>query len=338
VRILFLGLEGGTTKQRANALRRLGHDVTHIEPEKFVPQGLARKIHYNAGGLLIQNHVKRTILSQIGDQAFELVWVDRGRYIGPGLIKEFKRRNAFVANHSGDDPFSYRDRLSWSLFKLAVRQYDYLLVVREENVAEAKRFGVKRVERVWRAADEVAHRPREFTEEQLAPWLGDVVFVGTNMDRRGEFMKQLLDLKVPLSITGDRWQVSPQWPFLKDVWRGVSTKTDDDYAAAILGAKVSLGLLSGGNRDLHTMRSVEIPYMGGLFCAERTSEHDQLYVDGKEAIFWSTPEECAEKSMLLINDPGLRQEIARNGQARALANGLTNENLFRAALAKFNLS
>ena len=61
----------------------------------------------------------------------------------------------------------------------------------------------------------------------------------------------------------------------------------DDYLKAIQLAKVSLGLLSKGNRDLHTTRTFEIPYCGGLLCAERTSEHLQLYQEDVEAVYWS---------------------------------------------------
>ena len=39
-----------------------------------------------------------------------------------------------------------------------------------------------------------------------------------------------------------------------------------------------LGLLSKGNRDLQTTRSLENPYAGGPLCAQRTSERLALYV------------------------------------------------------------
>jgi spore maturation protein CgeB len=88
---------------------------------------------------------------------------------------------------------------------------------------------------------------------------------------------------------------------------------------------VSLGLLSKGNRDLTTQRSFEIPYLGGVLCAERTSEHVALYREDFEAVFWSTPEECAEKCMQLLRDEQRRERLAINGRHRCLRNGTTNE-------------
>jgi spore maturation protein CgeB len=97
------------------------------------------------------------------------------------------------------------------------------------------------------------------------------------------------------------------------------------YAVAIQSAKVNLGLLSRGNRDLHTQRSFEIPSLGGLFCAERTEEHLLLYEENKKAVFWSNAEECAAKCRALLADEAWRRSVAKKGHLRYLKNGWTNE-------------
>lgn len=99
------------------------------------------------------------------------------------------------------------------------------------------------------------------------------------------------------------------------------------YASAIAAAKISLGLLSKGNRDLHTRRSVEIPSIGGLLCAERTSEHLALYDEGTEAVFWNDAAECAAQCHRLLADDDLRASISKRGHHRALRNNLFNEPL-----------
>jgi spore maturation protein CgeB len=84
-------------------------------------------------------------------------------------------------------------------------------------------------------------------------------------------------------------------------------------------------LLSKGNRDLHTQRSLEIPSLGGLLCAERTAEHLALYDEGKEAVFWQDAEECAEVCNRLLENETLRLEIAQRGLERAWRNNHFNE-------------
>ena len=171
----------------------------------------------------------------------------------------------------------------------------------------------------------MAHAPRELGAEQHRRFASEVVFVGTWMPERGPFMAELIRYGVPLSIWGNRWQKAPEWLQLAPHWRGPGLDTDDDYAAAILAAKISLGLVAKNVHDQHTTRSMEIPALGGLFCAERTREHLALYEEGREAVFWSDAAECAKQCMALLADEPRRKAIAAAGHARALRNGHYNE-------------
>jgi spore maturation protein CgeB len=144
------------------------------------------------------------------------------------------------------------------------------------------------------------------------------------MPERGPFLRELMQAGVPLAMYGNSWQKAPEWPQLQGVWQGPAIY-GDDYLKAIQLAKISLGLLSKGNRDLHTTRTFEIPYCGGLLCAERTSEHLQLYQEDVEAVYWGDVQECIEKCRYLLNNAKMRQEIAENGRRRCLRNGIFNE-------------
>ncbi len=141
-------------------------------------------------------------------------------------------------------------------YRQSVPLYSLLVVVRNENVTEAKQAGARQVMQVWRSADEIAHTPRKLTHAEQQRYASDVAFIGTWMPERGPFMVELIRHSVPLSIWGDNWQKSPEWPLLKTCWRGPGLYDDQVYSAAILGAKICLGLLSKGNRDLHTQRSL----------------------------------------------------------------------------------
>ena len=268
------------------------------------------------------------LVEAVGQSQPDLVWVDQGEWLGPRIVRAIRERcgpSVPIVNYTVDDPFGGRDVRRFAGYLRAVPEYDLLAVVRAENVAEAHDRGARAVMQVWRSADEVAHAPRELSAEQRRRFAGEVVFVGTWMPERGPFMTELIRYGVPLSIRGDRWQKAPEWPQLAPYWRGPGLDTDDDYAAAILAAKVNLGLLSKGNRDLHTTRSLEIPALGGLFCAERTSEHRALYEEGREAVFWRDAAECADQCKALLADEPRRKAIAAAGHARALRNGHYNE-------------
>ncbi len=268
----------------------------------------------------------KRLLQMLQKTSPELIWVDQGGWIGRGVIRGIRQQLGVpIVNYMLDDPFGGRDGRRFSAYLRAVPEYDLLAVVRQENIAEAYARGAQKVLRVWRSADEVAHAPRELSAEQRKRFASDVVFVGTWMPERSPFMAELIRRGVPLSIWGNRWQKAPEWPQLAPHWRGPGLDNDEDYAAAILAAKINLGLLSKGNRDLHTTRSLEIPALGGLFCAERTCEHLELYEEGREAVFWEDAAECAEQCLTLLADEARRKAIAAAGHARALRNQYYNE-------------
>lgn len=326
--ILYLGGESGTAGHRAGALRRLGHTVHSVDVDLLVPQGgLSARLHWETGGVLCEKSITAQVLAGLGETKFDLTWVDSGRNVGPALVRELQRRYGPILSYNVDDPYGWRDRFAWSLYKKAVPAYDLVVVVREENVAEARALGAKKALRVYRSADEVAHAPRALTDEDQARWDSQVVFVGTYFPERGPFMAELIRRGVPLTIYGDRWEKAKDWPLIQKVWKGPGTTRDDDYAKAIQCAQVSLGLLSKGNRDLHTTRSLEVPSLGTVFCAERTSEHQHLYCEGEEAVFWSDAAECADACLKLLANDGLRREIARRGRERCLRNGTMNEQI-----------
>jgi spore maturation protein CgeB len=326
MKILYLGVVAGTSLHRKTALERLGHKVRMIDPEANLPRDYLRaKLRYESGALLSERFVAKDVLSQLGNESYDLVWVDHGRCVGPALIQGLQRRAGAVLNLNVDDPYGWRDRLSWLLYRKAVRHYDLVVVVRKPNLEEARALGARNTMWVWRAADEVAHAPRTPTAEERERYASEVVFVGTYFPERGPFFAELIERGVPLAIYGDHWQKAREWPLLEHCWRGPSSKNDDEYALMLQCSKVALGMLSKGNRDLHTTRTAEVPHLGAAFCAERTPEHDALYLDGKEALFWDDAAECAHQCRVLLADAALRRSVAAAGRARCLANGTLNE-------------
>jgi hypothetical protein len=200
--------------------------------------------------------------------------------------------------------------------------YDLLAVVREINVSEAYALGARKVLRVFMSVDEL-DGPRPLTPQDKVRFEHEVLFIGTWMPERGPFLSQLVQAGVPLAMYGNDWQKAREWQILQASWKGPAIY-GDDYIKALQLAKVSLGLLSQGNRDLHTTRTFEIPYAGGLFCAERTSEHLQLYQEDVEAVYWSNVQECIGKCQELLGDEARRRAIAENGRRRCIRNGIFN--------------
>lgn len=342
MRILYLGESGcgSTSFHRANALKRLGHDVTVFDPYQYVNSKLFKKLsilfHYRTGYRFLQRDMCtwiKYVLEKKSD--YDLIWVNNCELFGFKVVTELKKIGVPVVLYINDDPTGGRDGRRFDSLIKAIPLYSVCAVVRELNIDEFHDLGAPKTIRVWMSYDEVIHSPYEDPENIPNEFRSDVVFVGTWMRHEGrdKFLLNLIKRGVPISIWGDRWHKSLLWHDLKPFIRGEAL-SGRDYVAALQGAKVCLGMLSKGNRDLHTRRSVEIPYVGGVLCAERTAEHQILYNEGEEALFWSSEEECAAQCLRLLNDTDFRESLRLAGRKRVIANRLGNEDICRLILDK----
>ncbi len=330
MRILYIGekSEHSTSAHRAAALRRLGHTVTHVDPRSPLPAtkligGLSVRLGFGVLSPLIYPPLIRQVLRG----GFDIAWVNGGAEIGPLIYRLLKQKGMRIVSYNNDDPFGGRDGRKWDLYRRSLRYHDLTIVVREPNVAEALSCGARQVHRVYMSYDPIAHAPADLTATERERWSSDVCFVGSWMPERGPFLGRLLELGVPLSLYGERWEKAPEWPRLRRAWRGPGI-FGRDYVAAVQTAKVALGLLSVGNRDLHTQRSTEIPFIrGGLFCAQRTGEHQLMYRDGVEALYWSTPDECAAQCARALTDETFRTKVVEAAHRRLRELRLSNDEI-----------
>jgi hypothetical protein len=325
-KVLYLGALTGTSLNRLRALQELCPSVIAIDPRRQLPESKwIDRIIWHLSPKLLAPLVAIKISRKTADQSFDLVFVDSGSLVTKKLLTKLKRPDTKLVNYNHDDPFGSRDWRRFSEYRRSVPAYDLIVVVRRENIQEAKNHGAKKVLFQFRVADDTAHSPIKLTEADEERWASEVAFIGTWMPGRGEFLYQLIKLGVPISVYGSGWSKSSYWNQIKHTHRADHLDTED-YRKAIQAAKICLGLLSHANRDKHTTRSIEIPMLGGLLCAENTDEHRSLYNEGEEAVFWQTPEECANKCLSLLDDKAKIAQIKQNGRARAIRNALTTKN------------
>lgn len=337
--ILYFGdsSPGSSSAHRANALIRIGHHVTLCDPYKEFHKSLGTKllevIHHRTGYRFLNSKVSRWVAQTVSGQKPDLIWVNSGELFGPDSLKILKRIACPIVLYINDDPMGGRDGRRFDSLIKSLKYYDFCAVMRELNVSEFKEKGVKKVLRVHMSYDEVAHRPFEKESDLPEKYRSEVAFIGTWMrrEKRDEFILALIRQGIPVSIWGDRWQKSPFFAELKPFWRGRALY-GRDYVAAMQGAKICLGLLSKGNRDLHTTRSLETPYAGGLLCAERTSEHQEMFKEGVEAVFWSSVDECAQLCKELLANDEKRENIRLAGMRRVREIKAGNEDVCRSIL------
>ena len=277
---------------------------------------LMSRVHYNTGYRLIQSAVKLLIDDKAeAISASELVWVDSGELLGRSAVQKIGALGPRTVLFNADDPTGKRDGARFDSLVAALPFYDLCVTVRDETMREFQALGANAI-KSWRGCDEVVHAPPDADEIERAGYPGGITFVGTWIrgENRDKILHDLIKAGLPVTIWGDRWSRSKYWPVLRQAWKGGGLR-DRNYTLAIASADACLGFLSKGNRDQHTRRSLEAPYIGSVLIAERTPEHQEMFVEGEEALFWDGPEECISACLKILNDKAerdnMRAEIGR---------------------------
>lgn len=320
MKVLYVGASGGQSSLMQKAMQRRGHQVFAVDP--YAVLGTSRLLTswtWHTGAAGTAGWATQFIKAQVGGQQFDVAFVDNGEMISAEAVQFLATRAGKVALFNRDNPFVPRDGRRWRHLLQALPFYDLFVTPRTSTAERAPGFGARAVLRVNFFADEELHQPVPVSGEELKLYGSPVSFVGTWFPERGPFIETLLRCGVPLKVVGAHWQKAANYVAFRHV-HVPGYLRPSDYTAAVRCARIALCLLSKGNKDVQTSRSTEIPAMGVVLCAERTDEHQAMYREGEEAIFWTTAEECAAICLALLSDPERLERIAAAGRQRALTN------------------
>jgi spore maturation protein CgeB len=321
---------------RTNALKRMGNNVLTADPKNILFNNLfLNKIgfDYFTGYKFIQNRINDWI--EVQRQLFEkfkpdLICIDSGEFFGVKSVKKLKLLNCPVILLNNDDPSGDRDNNRFYSLRKAIPFYNYCFVVREHSVKEFKKLGCLNTFLFTRGYDELMHQKFDDKKKINNYYISDISFLGTWMrnENRDNFIYSLIKSGLNVSIWGSRWHKSNLWNKIKPFYKGGSIY-GKEYVSAIQGSKISLGFLSNCNRDQITGRSYEIPYAGGLLCAQRTQKHLKIFKEGYEAFFWSDVNECISICRKLLADNELINKTKIAGYNKIISGSFGNEKVLQ---------
>jgi hypothetical protein len=190
-------------------------------------------------------------------------------------------------------------------------------------VQEAVRAGVPRVNVLMSYYLPWLDYPRNLPLIERKRWGCDVVFAGHfENDLRSECIARVVQRGVDLRLYGakNRWKRAIPKDILTKVG-SVSLVLGEDYRKALCGAKIAAVFYSKWNRDEYTRRSFEIPACGVFMLSERTKTMKKLFEEGKEAEYFSCPEEFVDKVRFYLRRAEARNRIATAGYHRVVGSG-----------------
>jgi len=336
-RLLYVGdlSAGATAAMRLHALESLGYRATRIDTSTrgFTPwrqpvQYLAIKIHRPLDVRGANAAIRALAPSH------DVLWIDKGVTIRPETLRDVRVAcpNLRIIGYSPDDMMN-RNMASRS-FPKTLRWYDAYLTTKSFNVSELEAYGCPLVVFVQNAYDPAVHRPLPADYEAIS-WIANVGFIGTYEPDRARLLAEVAAAGIPVTIHGNDWGRLKRQAVAGLTFHG--PVIDDDYARTIRATRINLAFLRKSNRDLQTTRSVEIPACGGFMLAERTVEHQALFEEDVEAVYFEGLDELIRKLRTYLADEAARRRIADAGLARCLREDYSYAGEFRRILPRLGL-
>lgn len=330
MQVLYVGDMGEVSLSlyRSWALSRLGHTVSTFDTRSYLDSGgrLIRALRYRTLLGSAVARANRLMLEQARDERPDVVVIDKGLLFSARTLQTLNTLGCLTVNCTMDNPFGPRGDPGWRLFRQAVPHYRLHLVQRDSNFGDYRAAGAQDVQMLRTAYEPTIHFPPPEGWSD-ADRLHDVVFIGTPYDQRGKFM---LDLWRDNGIAPRIWGAPKWWSAVLppdarqallqggELWIG-------DYRETIWRSRFCIAFVTHSNVDEVAQKSFEIAGCGGLLLAEDTPGHRAHFAADEEAVFFSSPADCAEKVRRLLNDEAARTRIAAAGRRRAVESGYSND-------------
>lgn len=210
-----------------------------------------------------------------------------------------------TANFLTDDPWNPHHHAPW--FMRALPCYDHVFTPRQANRTDLEGLKGPQIHYLpFAYAPEIHHPPDPMIEEESRNWNSEVLFIGGADDERAYLVRSLKTAGFGSSLWGGYWD---RYQDLKTHAKGHADPIA--FRKLVANAAVNLCLVRRANRDGHSMRSFELPAVGGCMLVEDTTEHREIFGKEGECVrFFNSPIDLVQQAQRLLPDPLERQRLA----------------------------
>jgi hypothetical protein len=341
-RILYVAplTRGATSLNRFRALERLQQDLIPFDLAKFDSKSkIVSALRYRLPVGPLVAKVNAALLETVRNQRPTVVWFDRPTVFTPETVRAVKASGALTVCFNMDNPFGPRNDGCWHQFYKIYRLIDLHCLFRKADVSRYQGWGLNYIETQFSYDPVLQFAPppdwcdRDRTRE--------VSYIGHPHEERPQFLRTLIDTnKLPVVISGNGWQkviVGEERQRLTrfgNLQDASGLLKEADYREAIWKSKINLSFVTHLNEDDVAHKSFEIAACRGFLLALRSPGHEAAFQEGREAEFFSSVEECAEKINYYLAHPAEREQIALRGWERAMRSGYDNDTQLSRILAR----
>ena len=320
MRVLSIGelWEGGTCLERARVLAAVGWNVVQFDTTPYkrggnrIRAGLQHRLLW---GPDVARFNRDVLQAARAAGRLDVVWVDKGRWLHANVLDELKRLTGAVAVHYTPDPaFTVHNSRH---FDASVPLYDLCITNKRYELETYRSKGAREVLFTWQGIDDRFERIADCGRIDSRPV--DVVFVGHAEPHYVTTLESVRSVTENLRVHGPGWErIARRRP----AWQGIAAEPvwADAFPATLARGRIGMGLLSKLCPDAFTTRSFEVPAAGAMLLAERTADHQELFQEDREAVFFDSADELRDKLRYYLSREAIRRRIAEAGRARVLAN------------------
>jgi spore maturation protein CgeB len=321
MKILLIGLFQYSTCEAAwaRALRELGHEVIEISSYSSFSGLFGRFQNRFQLGPAIKAFNNK-VIACASDNKPEVVLAYRSLSLLPATLISLRKilPSAMFVSYQNDNIFGALSNKSyWRHFKASIPYYDLQLVFRSSDEIRYMHLGAKRTYVLMHHFIPWLHKARTSTDS----FIYDIGFYGhAEPDYRIDCIEALSRIgDYRIAIKGQYWKkygshLSSQIKMGEPIF-------DDFYAQHLRQTRICLGFTSTWNCDEYTTRHFEIPACGSMLLAPRTNVAMSLYREDREACFFDSHVDLAEKARYYLKNEEIRQSIADAGKMRAQLSG-----------------
>ncbi|TRZ44994.1 CgeB family protein [Robertkochia solimangrovi] len=336
MKILYIGQYGyGTTsRMRGEVLKDILNPKDFIVTDTRVPYFMLHPFLRSIGfrfkkGPLISK-INNFIVDEVSriDGRLDLVWVDKGIFIKPEIIKLLKGKSDKIIHFTPD--MAFFDNRSKKFYR-SLHLYDYVITTKEPEVNFYKEYiSDEKIVLSTQGYSRSIHHPYNSFEEKKY----DIGFVGLYEKHRAEILQVLIDNGYSIAFAGNGWTEfmsrNANNPRVHYKGKGLF---GENYAKLISECKFGLGLLSKKFPELHTTRTFEIPACGTALITEST-EQTEKYFESDEVLFYSEAKDLLEQLSYYLSAPPRLIELTKKGAERVVKDQRDYESVMKEILKK----
>ena len=300
------------------ALREMGHEAFDFSFKSYFPNNLFGRIQNRFLLGPVINLINQDLIDCVETLQPDIVLCYRALPIKKETIQLLTSKDRVLVCYNNDNAYGQlSDKAYWRLFKEAVPYYDLHLAYRDSDV---KHLGSD-VNSYVLHPHNMPWLHRVLPKNELIGWESDICFLGHfEPDRRKVELNTLMKrVSASYRLHGSFWDKNSSGM----AWNGMDTTElqGEDYVRALNATKIALVFFSTWNADTFTRRVFEIPACGAMMLSQRTEIMQSLYVEDKEAVYFSSANELVDKARFYLTHDDERRRIAEAGRLRCILSG-----------------